>query len=320
MIVIVHAVQCASVCHSYDGARNAVDNVSFCVRAGEVLALVGPNGAGKSTALRMLATLQQPGKGHVLWDGEDTWPARHQVRRKIGFLGDGQALYADMQAQRYLAFFGECYGLSAAQARTRADTLLEVFDLSGKAHALVSDLSKGMRQRLAIARTLVHEPELLLLDEPADGLDPLGRRRLRDLLRETAARGVGIVVSSHILRELDGFAHTVAVMQKGRLQVCGSVEDVIARFDVNRRLHELRIVKGFGYALSFLQQREGLIEHHEAKDNDGGIVRVRVHGEDDQAAALLSELVAAGVAISSFAKVRTDLEDVYQSLGSDEVS
>ncbi len=323
---LVHA---QNLTHSYDGQRQAVANLTFQVRAGEVLALIGPNGAGKSTSLRILATLQRPDQGGVLWDGRDAWRERQAIRQRIGFLGDGTGLYPHMSAAGYLRFFAECYGMTDRDARARVDELLETFNLSSKADAAIADLSKGMRQRLAIARTLVHRPELLLLDEPADGLDPLARRQLRDILRKVANEGVGVVVSSHILRELDGFCDTVALIQKGRLEVFGPVDEVIERYEVARRVHEVSITKGLQKGIDILRAHEGLIEevlplHRDEqidpKAADRGRVRVRIHGAEDRAAKLLKELVLADVEVIGLTRLRSDLEDVYQSIGRDEVN
>lgn len=323
-------VECHQVRHSYDGVRDAVSGLDLTIKGGEVLALIGPNGAGKSTTLRILATLQRPDDGNVAWDGKDAWTDRFQIRRRIGFLGDGTALYPSMTAAGYLRFFAECYGQDDATAHKRVRELLEMFDLSSKADATISEMSKGMRQRLAIARTLIHDPELLLLDEPADGLDPLARRQLRDILRQVADRGVGIVVSSHILRELDGFCDTVAVIQKGRLEVHGNVDDVINKFDVGRRLHEVQVTRGLQRALEILRRHEGLIERvdplhkgepqPDPQTGDRGTIKVRIHGAEERAAFLLRELVLADIEVISISKVRSDLEDVYQSMGRDEVS
>jgi len=323
-------VQCDNVHHSYDGVRDAVQGLTLTIKRGEVLALIGPNGAGKSTTLRILATLQCPDRGKVLWDGADAWPARYEIRQRIGFLGDGTALYPGMTAAGYLQFFAECYGQSDKAARARVTELLQIFDLSSKSEARIAEMSKGMRQRLAIARTLVHRPELLLLDEPADGLDPLARRQLREVLRQVAGEGVGIVISSHILRELDGFCDAVAVIQKGKLEVAGPVEEVISRYEVGRRVHEVQVTRGLQVALEVLRRHEGLIEQvlplHKGEElpdpatADRGLVRVRIHGNEERAAHLLRELVLADVEVISLSKVRSDLEDVYSSLGRDKVS
>ena len=323
-------VECREIRHSYDGVRDAVGGLNLEIKRGEVLALIGPNGAGKSTTLRVLATLQRPDEGKVTWDGSDAWDDRYALRRRIGFLGDGTALYPTMTAGGYLKFFAECYGQSDAEAVKRVGEVLEMFDLQSKTDAAISDLSKGMRQRLAIARTMIHKPELLLLDEPADGLDPLARRQLRDVLRRVADEGVGIVVSSHILRELDRFVDTVALIQKGRLEVHGSVDEVIADYEVGRRLHHVEVTRGLSVALEVLAKHEGLVEGVEPlvkgedaadpKDVDRGRIKVRIHGDERRAAVLLKELVLADVEVIAMAKVRSDLEDVYQSIGRDEVS
>ncbi|MBX7077768.1 MAG: ABC transporter ATP-binding protein [Nannocystaceae bacterium] len=323
-------VQCRQIRHSYDGVRDAVSALDLTIKRGEVLALIGPNGAGKSTTLRILATLQRPDAGAVEWDGRDAWSDRLEIRRRIGFLGDGTALYPTMTAAGYLRFFAECYGCSDADADKRVVELLSMFDLASKANARIGEMSKGMRQRLAIARAMIHDPELLLLDEPADGLDPLARRQLRDILRSVADRGVGIVVSSHILRELDGFVDSVALIQKGRLEVHGGVDEVIARYEVGRRLHEVHVTRGLQKAIEILRKHEGLVERVEPlhkgepqpdpQTADRGLLKVRIHGSEERAAHLLRELVLADVEVISLAKVRSDLEDVYQSMGRDEVS
>ncbi len=322
-------VRVHKITHSYDGARPAVAELSFEINAGQVLALIGPNGAGKSTSLRILATLQQPDEGTVLWDGRDAWPDRQQIRQRVGFLGDGTGLYPHMTAAGYLRFFAECYGLDDRAAKLRVKELLATFKLTSKADAQIADLSKGMRQRLAIARTLIHRPELLLLDEPADGLDPLGRRQLREILRGVADQGVGVVISSHILRELDGFCDSVALIQRGRLQVFGPVDEVIERYEVARRVHEVSITKGLQRAVEILKAHQGLIESITALTRDEtidpatadrGKISVRIHGDEDRAAKLLRELVLADVDVIALTRLRSDLEDVYQNIGRDEVA
>ena len=321
---------CRDLVVTYDGVHRALDRVSFSVRRGSVLALLGPNGAGKSTCLRVMATLQQPARGEVTFDGAPAWPRRHSVRPRIGFLGDGTAMYPRMLARTYLVFFAECYGASRRDAEARAEELLDQFGLADKAEAEIASLSKGMRQRLSIARTMVQRPDLLLLDEPADGLDPMGRRELRQLLRTIADDGVAVVVSSHILRELDGLCDRVVVLERGRVAVEGSVQEIIEGYEVNRRVYEIDVTGGLQTVLQALAARDCMVERVEALPDEGeppgleemqhadaGRVLARVRGEATEAATLLSSLVASGAQISGFQKVRTDLEDVYQSLGRD---
>ncbi|MGB1699089.1 MAG: ATP-binding cassette domain-containing protein, partial [Nannocystaceae bacterium] len=235
------------------------------------------------------------------------------------------AMYPKMEAARYLEFFGECYGLSRTEARERAAALLGQFGLEAKAAAKVSTLSKGMRQRLAIARTMVQRPSVLLLDEPADGLDPRGRRALRELLRALANEGTAVVISSHILRELDDLCDSIVVLERGRVAVQGSVAEIIERYEVGRRIYRVEVRDHLPRALEVLKRQECLVESVAAIDEDDtptrrGVVLTRLRGEDLEPAGLLREMVEAGVEVASFAKVRSDLEDVYESLGRDDLS
>ena len=323
--VTTSLLSCEHIFVTYDGVRHALHDVSLEVFGGQVLGLVGPNGAGKSTTLRVLATLQRADKGRVCFEGADAWPRRHAVRERVGFLGDGTAMYPKMEAGRYLEFFGECYGLAPAAARERAAALLDQFGLESKAGAKVATLSKGMRQRLAIARTMVQRPSILLLDEPADGLDPRGRRALRLLLRSLADEGTAVVISSHILKELDDLCDAIAVLERGKVAVQGTVAEIIDRFEVGRRLYQIEVRGGLPAALGLLKARECLVESVAAVEEDStptdrGVVTARVREEHLDAAGLLRALVEAGVEVSAFAKVRSDLEDVYESLGRDGVS
>jgi ABC-2 type transport system ATP-binding protein len=318
-------LSCEQIFVSYDGVRRALSDVSMEVHAGQVLGLVGPNGAGKSTTLRVLATLQSPDRGRVCFEGLDAWPRRHEVRECVGFLGDGTSMYPKMEAAKYLEFFAECYGLAPGQARERAAALLGQFGLESKATAKVATLSKGMRQRLAIARTMVQRPQVLLLDEPADGLDPHGRRALRELLRSLADDGTAIVISSHILRELDDLCDAIAVLERGRVAVQGSVADIIEQYEVGRRVYQIEVRVGMAAALELLKRRECMVESIEAIEGDAeptnrGLVHARLQEEHLDAASLLRAMVEAGVEVSSFGKVRSDLEDVYESLGRDDLS
>ena len=312
-------VQCDNVHHSYDGVRDAVQGFNLTIKRGEVLALIGPNGAGKSTTLRILATLQCPDKGRVLWDGRDAWPARYEIRQRIGFLGDGNALYPGMTAAGYLQFFAECYGQSDSAAKARVSELLQIFDLSSKSEARVSEMSKGMRQRLSIARTLVHRPELLLLDEPADGLDPRGRSDLRAILARTRERGVTVLISSHILRELDDLCDQTVILQQGKLVVAGEVADIIERYEVRRFVYQLRLLAGGPAARELLARRRVLVEAEGVEDGCETL-SIQVQGGEELMADILAELCAAGVRVVTVSRVRSRLEDVYNRISDDRVA
>ena len=208
---------------SYDGLRDAVDDVSFSIAPGSVFALVGPNGAGKTSTLRMLATLQRPTSGALTIDGVDVVADPEGVRRKVGYLPDNFALYDHQTPVEYLEFFARLHGVGAALRRKRIDQLLEEFDLGDKRHSAIRMLSRGMRQRLGVAKTLIHDPKLVLLDEPASALDPGARLKLKEALLALKRRGLGVLISSHILPDLADLADAVGIMEGGRMVQSGAI-------------------------------------------------------------------------------------------------
>ena len=222
-------LRCEHVCLSYDGLRDAVSDLTLAVEPGSIFALVGPNGAGKTSTLRMLATLQPPTSGTLVVDGIDLQRDPESARRRIGYLPDHFALYDQQTPVEYLEFFARLHGVPSKGRRARIDALLEELDLSEKRTSPIRTLSRGMRQRLGLAKTLVHEPKLLLLDEPASALDPGARIKLRDALLRLRRREVAVIISSHILPDLAGLADSVGIMEGGRLISSGAIEDVAGK-------------------------------------------------------------------------------------------
>src|SRR3954471_6672849 len=212
----------------YDGTL-AVAGVDLSVDAGEIFGLVGPNGAGKTTTLRILATLLAPSAGTAEIGGMSVTRNPDQVRRVIGFMPDSFGVYDDMKVWEYLDFFARCYGIAPAARRRVITDLLELVDLAPKRHEYVQTLSRGMQQRLCLAHSLVHDPQVLLLDEPASGLDPRARVELRELLRELRSLGKTILISSHILPELEELCTSVAIVDHGRVLAQGRVADIERR-------------------------------------------------------------------------------------------
>ncbi len=303
---------------TYDGESWAVRGLSLEIPSGSIFGLIGPNGAGKSTTLRMMATVMSPTEGRVTLDGEDIGADPLAARRRIGFLGDGNPLYKQMTPSEYLRFYGQCFQMPAAELERAIAETLETFDLTGKRDSECGSLSKGMRQRVLIARCLLHRPALLILDEPADGLDPRGRNDLRKILDRIRAQGVTIVISSHILRELDDLCDQVGIIQHGRLAVAGGVEQIIASHEVSRFVYELRTLDGHERALELLDHRalvEGTGEIEGQK-----FIRMQVRGGEALMAELLAELIGHGVKVVTCSRLRSRLEDVYDRISDNQVN
>lgn len=314
-------VELSAISKTYDGSTYAVRDVDLTIPSGSILGLIGPNGAGKSTALRMVATVMEPTGGTIAYDGQvATDAASHQaLRSKIGFLGDGNPLYKDMTASEYLVFFGQCFGLRGPSLNAKVEEVLATFSLGNKANARCKALSKGMRQRLLVARCLLHDPSLLILDEPADGLDPRGRSDLRTIVGQIRDRGVTVIISSHILRELDDLCDQVAILQRGTIVVSGEVSSIIERYEVSRLVYELRILEGLPKAREILARRRVLIEK-EAEADGLTSLSLQVQGDDAAVADMLAELCGNGVRVVTCSRVRSRLEDVYNRLSEDQVN
>jgi ABC-2 type transport system ATP-binding protein len=308
---------------TYDGDAWAVRGLELSIPTGSIYGLIGPNGAGKSTALRMIATVMEPTEGHVAYDGIHAASGESlgstEIRRRIGFLGDGNPLYKHTTPVEYLRLFGQCFRIPGAQLEPAIEEVLDTFDLRGKADTPAGALSKGMRQRLLIARCLLHRPDLLILDEPADGLDPRGRSDLRRILLSVKARGVTVLISSHILRELDDLCDRVAILQRGRVLVEGEVDEIIDRYEVSRFVYQLRLLDGLDTARALLAKRRVLVES-ESIVEDRPTLTLQVQGGEPMVAQLVAELCAAGVRIVTLARVRSRLEDVYDRLSEDRVN
>jgi ABC-type multidrug transport system, ATPase component len=288
----------------------AVAGIDLAIEQGEIFGLVGPNGAGKTTTLRMLATLLRPDAGRAEIDGWSVTRNPDEVRRVLGFMPDAFGVYDDMKVWEYLDFFARCYGLPAAGRRRMIGDLLELVDLGDRRDDYVQDLSRGMQQRLCLAHALVHDPQVLLLDEPASGLDPRARVELRELLRELRSMGKTIVISSHILPEVEELCTSVAIVDRGQVLAQGRVSDI------ERRLR-------FGAVLRVRLLLEGL-ELEAARDRFAampdvasatilldGTIELGFRGDDAASARLLADAVAAGLPIVSFARAASDLEELF---------
>jgi len=295
------------------GRSLAVAGVELAVEQGEIFGLVGPNGAGKTTMLKMLATLLVPSSGDAMVGGHSIRREPNAVRGVIGYMPDTFGVYDDMRVWEYLDFFGRCYGMPAARRRQMIGDLLELVDLAGKRGSYVQELSRGMQQRLCLAHALVHDPQVLLLDEPASGLDPRARIELRELLRELRSLGKTIVISSHILPELEELCTSIAIIDHGRVLATGRVEDIQERFRVGGVFRarvlgtDQEVTRAEGH---FAAQPHVVTVVRRAE----GTLELGLRGDEDAAAAVLAGAVGAGVRLASFAPAASDLEELFMQI------
>ena len=292
------------------GRSLAVAGVELEVEEKEIFGLVGPNGAGKTTILKMLATLLPPSAGDAEIGGHSIRRNPDAVRTVIGYMPDTFGVYDDMRVWEYLDFFGRCYGLPAPRRRQMIADLLELVDLADKRGAYVQELSRGMQQRLCLAHALVHDPDVLLLDEPASGLDPRARVELRELLRELRSLGKTIVISSHILPELEELCTSVAIIDHGRVLASGRVDDIADRFRVGGVYRAL--IVGDDADVAYAEQHFAASEKvASVLQRPGNELEFALRGDADSAAAILTSAVQAGVRLSSFGPAASDLEELF---------
>ena len=288
----------------------AVAGIDLDIDQGEIFGLVGPNGAGKTTTLRMLATLLRPDAGTAEIDGWSVTRNPDEVRRVLGFMPDAFGVYDDMKVWEYLDFFARCYGLPAAGRRRMIGDLLELVDLGDRRDAYVQDLSRGMQQRLCLAHALVHDPRVLLLDEPASGLDPRARVELRELLRELRSMGKTIVISSHILPELEELCTSVAIVDHGQVLAQGRVSEIERRLRFGAVLRVRLLLEGdeLGAARDRFAAQPEVASATILPD---GTIELGFRGDDAASARLLADSVSAGLPIVSFARAASDLEELF---------
>jgi ABC-2 type transport system ATP-binding protein len=308
------AIQTDSLRKVY-GESVAVADLSLSVASGECFGLIGPNGAGKTTTLRMLATLLEPSDGRLCICGYDAEDEVVKVRRKIGFMPDDFGIYNDLKVWEYLDYFAMAYGVPSAQRRQRAKDVVELVDLKVKEDEFVESLSRGMKQRLCLAKTLIHDPEVLLLDEPASGLDPMARIEFRELMKELVHMGKTILISSHILTELSDFCTSVGILEKGKMVVAGRVDELLRRLKGATTLH--LIVLSGQEELSRLLDAHPKVSSHGLRD---GIFAIEFGGNEEDIAELHREVVMAGVRVRSFYEKRENLEDIFLKVGANRVS
>jgi ABC-2 type transport system ATP-binding protein len=291
---------------------NALKDLSLEIPKGSIYGLIGPNGAGKTTLLRILAALLIPNAGQVWFDGEEVGKKPALIQRKVGYMPDFFGVYPDLTSVEYLEFYAGIHGIPRKKQTSTVNDLLELVDLNSKRDALVETLSRGMKQRLCLARALVHDPEVLLLDEPASGLDPRARVELRELLRTLQGMGKTIIISSHILLELAEMCTDIAIIQGGQLVVAGDVEQVTRRLDGGRHI-EIRVLECVPETTEALKEIEGISN---VTSENGDVIQAEFVGDDRALHRVLAVLITRGLPVVSFAPRSSGgrLEEVFMSI------
>lgn len=308
MVAIQPMIELRGLTKSF-GDVKAVSDLSFMIERGDAFGFIGPNGAGKTTTLRILATLLQPDEGTALLNEHDIADDLPGVRASIGYMPDFFGLYDDIRVWEYLDFFAAAYGLPPARRAQAAMEALDRVRLADKREDYVDHLSRGMQQRLCLARALLHDPPILLLDEPASGLDPLARMEMRELLQELTRLDKTILISSHILPELAELCNRIGIIVAGRLARAGTVEEIGA-MGASERQVTIELAGRAAEAESFLSARPGAA----GVVREGNTVEVTLPGGAEEQADLLRALVGCGFSVISFSEKSSDLEDLYLQL------
>ena len=306
-------IEVTNLVKAFPKAR-ALDNVSFTVGRGEIFGIVGPNGAGKTTCLNILATLMRPTDGKVLCEGRDIFEDIRGFRRSMGYMPDFFGTFRNLTFHEYLDFFGGCHGMPYRERMRRIDEVIELTNLGGMRHEIVDNLSRGTKQRLCLAKTLLHNPKVLLLDEPASGLDPKARREIRDALSRTRAeRGATVLISSHILSELEQMCTDIAIIDHGRVARRATMRELLAGPLPRRRwvmevsgdpVEAARAIK----ALEFVESAEV-----QGRRITAALSAAAAPEEPGKpfSRAMLEALLAGGADVIFFSEEKTSLEDVY---------
>jgi ABC-2 type transport system ATP-binding protein len=292
----------------YDGST-AIENLTLDIPEGEVWGLIGPNGAGKTTLIRILATLLEPTYGTARIGGIDVVDEPLRVHPLIGYMSDFFSLYDDLLVWEYLDHFARCYGLSPTQRERMIGDVLQLVSLEVRRDAEVKTLSRGMRQRLCFAKTLLHQPKVLLLDEPASGLDPAGRLEFREMLKKLKEMGRTVLISSHILTEMTEFCTSIAILEQGQLLAAGRVEQILGQLQTGLRI-ELEVLDQTDQLVDLLKQ-DDCVQYVESAN---GRVVCRFLGTREQLPAMHRRIVAAGIPVLSFATRTDNLEDIYMKI------
>jgi ABC-2 type transport system ATP-binding protein len=293
------------------GKFTALDSLSLKIEKGSVFGFVGQNGAGKSTTFSILATLLAPTSGTAYINGFNVQKDTKMVRRQIGYMPDFFGVYDQLKAEEYLHFYGASYGIPLADRVKLIPQLLDLVNLNHKRDSYVDLLSRGMKQRLCLARSLIHDPEVLILDEPASGLDPRARVEMREILKELKAMGKTILISSHILPELAEMCDVIGIIDQGKLVAEGSVSEIQAKLQ-GEKMIIVRLSSGIERAAAFFEDDPFVAKL--SRGEEEGVLQFLYKGTAEEQIQLLKKAVMAELPIISFSEVESNLEDVFMEI------
>lgn len=298
------------------GKFTAVDGLSVQVPAGSIYGFVGPNGAGKTTTMRVLTTLSRPTAGEAWIAGHSVLTERRAVRRAIGYMPDEFGVYDDLRVWEYLDFFAACYDIPEGERRQLIGDLLELVDLSHRRDDMVDKLSRGMKQRLSLARTLAHDPDILILDEPASGLDPRARIEIRELMVELAKMGKTIFFSTHILSDVENICTHVGIIEAGKMIMQGSMDEMKERFTPHREIIVTVKDNDAAERVKTLMSTFPDVMTVEIIAPKGSRSRVRIdyQGNEDGVAEINQKLIAESIAVLGFVEEKKDLEALFMGV------
>ncbi|HNU80098.1 MAG TPA: ABC transporter ATP-binding protein [Bacillota bacterium] len=297
------------------GRFQAVSELNLDVPEGEIFGFVGPNGAGKTTTMKIICGLLRATSGEITLDGVDIIRNSRRMKEKIGYMPDFFGVYDDLKVNEYLEFYASIYNIKGQERKRITDDLLELVDLGSKREAYVDSLSRGMKQRLCLARSLVHNPRLLVLDEPASGMDPRARFEMKEILKNLKGMGKTIIISSHILPELAELCTSIGIIDQGRMVISGSNEEIMQQV-YNKKVVRLKVRDRLDDAVLILKEYP-FVDKLVIGENT---IQAGFGGGDGEMSRVLSDLINRGIPVVSFAQMDGNLEDVFMKVtkGDDE--
>ena len=301
-------IEVKNLCKKY-GDVVAIDHLNFTIEDGEVFGFVGPNGAGKTTTMKIMAGLVPPDEGSIIISGTNAFENSQKLKSLIGYMPDFFGVYDNLKVIEYMEFYASIYGITGSESDKLCRQLMELVDLTDKAEFLVDELSRGMKQRLCLARCLVHDPKLLILDEPASGLDPRARHGIHKIIKRLKEEKKTIIISSHILQELSELCNSVGIIDKGKMIVKGKVDEIMLSLNSSSPI-QIHVIAGKQKAVDILKD-DKKVRNISIADND---ISIDFLGTPEDEAELLKKLIINNVEIVSFVRQSGNLEEIFMNV------